>query len=59
MNRVPTADEHARRHVKMTELITIRIYGDNITMFRSAWMEMLDDMKPDCDNYKRIEARLT
>lgn len=44
--------------LSLTDEITIRIYGDNVTLLRSAWLEMLSDMRPECENYSRITARL-
>lgn len=38
--------------------ITIRIYGENLTLKYSQWCEMWADMRPDCPNAQRINARL-
>lgn len=38
--------------------ISIRIYGQTITLWRMQWGEMLDDMLPDCENARRIREHL-
>lgn len=42
----------------MFEKHTIRIYGQHITMSKGTWLEVLDDMKPECDNAKRIRVAI-
>jgi len=40
------------------DLITIRIYGQNVQWERWRWVLMLDDMRPESINYGRIKRHL-
>jgi hypothetical protein len=47
-----------RKVARTTEDVTIRVFGQSLTMARCAWLGMLDDMKPDSDNARRIRERV-
>jgi hypothetical protein len=61
ISAVPTgldADHGVPTHPHMEE-IAVRLYGSNVTMTRSAWLEMLDDVRRDSETYRRLVRRLS
>lgn len=44
--------------VNWTELLTLRMMGDNVTLYRSAWMELVDELREDSTLAKRIREML-
>lgn len=48
----------AQRIHPMHELFTLRMYGDNVTLMRCAWLDLLDDLRPDSELAWRIFERL-
>jgi hypothetical protein len=40
------------------DLLTLRMCGDNVTMFRTAWFELLDELRKGSVLYARVRAML-
>lgn len=49
---------HAAARPSMHDEITIRMCGDNVTLMRVAWLELLDEMRNDSPLAARIRTRL-
>lgn len=44
--------------VKMTDSFTLRMLGNNVSLYRSGWLELLADLNPGCALAGRISAML-
>lgn len=42
----------------LMEHLTLRIWGQNLTMTRCAWQDVLDDLRPESENYNRVLERI-
>ena len=43
---------------RMTDEFTLRMLGDNVTLIRSAWLELADELRADSDLRRRIMEML-
>jgi hypothetical protein len=43
---------------KMTDEFTLRMLGDNVTLLRCAWLELLDELRPESETAGRIREML-